>query len=114
MKIHVYHHFPTTSDPPPPWVAALKQEIMNMSGQIQAGIDALRVQVERIDTVEDSILLLVTGLSEQLRAALEAAQNAGATPAQLAELETLRSTLETQATSLEAAVVSNTPAAPVP
>lgn len=73
-------------------------------------ITALTNEVTKQTTVDASAVTLLQGLSAQLAAALAAAANAGATPAQLAALQALQTTLAGNDTTLAAAVVANTPA----
>ena len=75
-------------------------------------IAALQTEVANQTTVDNSAVALLQGLSTQLAAALAAAANAGATPAQLQALTDLQTTLAANDTTLSAAVTANTPAAP--
>jgi alkylhydroperoxidase/carboxymuconolactone decarboxylase family protein YurZ len=77
-------------------------------------ISSLTSTVAQNTTVDGSVATLLTGLSTQLAAALASATNAGATPAQLAQLTALGVTLDTNNAALKAAVVANTPVATVP
>lgn len=74
-------------------------------------ITALQAEVANQTTVDQSAITLLQGLSTQLAAALAAAANAGATPAQLQALTDLQTSLAANDTSLAAAVKTNTPAA---
>jgi len=75
-------------------------------------IAALQAEVANNTTVEKSAVTLLQGLSSQLAAAIAAAANAGATPAQLQALTDLQTALNTNDTDLAAAIAANTPAAP--
>lgn len=71
-------------------------------------ITALTKEVANNTTVEASALTLISGLKAQLAAALAAAAAAGATPAQLASLTSLQTSLAANDTALAAAVGANT------
>lgn len=77
-------------------------------------ISALQAEVAKQSTVDQSAVTLIQGLSSQLAAALTAAQNAGATPTQLAALSALQTQLSANDTGLAAAVTANTPIPPTP
>lgn len=76
-----------------------------------AAIADLTAKVTALTTVEDSADALLAGLKEKLDAALVAAANAGATPAQLASITALSTSIQTGSDKLSAAVTANTPAA---
>ena len=76
-------------------------------------IQALQTEVANQTTVDASAVTLMQGLSTQLAAALAAAANAGATPAQLAALTALQTSLAGNDTTMAAAVLASTPGAPV-
>lgn len=75
-------------------------------------ITQLTAQVANDTTVEASAVTLINGFAAQLAAAVAAAAAAGATPAQLAALQALGTTITANNTSLAAAVAANTAAAP--
>ncbi len=79
-------------------------------------IAALTAQVATDTTVEGSAVTLIQGFAKQLAAAVAAATANGATPAQLASLTALGTTVETNSAALAAAVAANivTPPTPVP
>lgn len=71
-------------------------------------ISALGTKVAALTSVVASTKELLKGLREQLAAAIAAAANAGATPAQLEALNALTVTLGTQEDDLAAAVAEGT------
>jgi len=83
-----------------------------MANGLDDKISALQAAVAEETTVEQSAITLLNGLSEQLAAALQAAQNAGATPEQLASFDTLAGAISNNSTALAASVAANTPVAP--
>jgi ABC-type transporter Mla subunit MlaD len=92
----------------------LGKEVKEMSA-IDDKIAALQDKVAEQTTVDQSAMTLLQGLSEQLQAALQAAQNAGATPDQLAAFDNIVTAIGTNDTALAAAVAANTqPPAPPP
>lgn len=114
---HVHFHGGAPSDVKivilhDPAVLQALQEILTKMAALDAAITKLQADVAAEKTVEDSAVTLLQGLSAQLAAALAAAANAGATPAQLQALTDLSTTLEANTTTLSAAVTANTPAAP--
>jgi hypothetical protein len=94
--------------------AAKFKSLENHMAALDDAISALQTEVANQTTVDNSAVTLLQGLSTQLAAALAAAANAGATPAQLAELTALQTALAANDTTLGAAVTANTPAAAVP
>jgi hypothetical protein len=77
-------------------------------------LTALQAQIATDATVEASAVTLIQGIAGQVAAATAAALAAGATPAQLATLTGLTTSLAANDTALAAAVAANTPAAPTP
>lgn len=76
-------------------------------------ITALTSDVAALTTAEKSAVALITGLAAQLAAAILAAQNVGATAAQLQALTDLHTAITGDTAELAAAVAANTPTAPV-
>ncbi len=76
-------------------------------------IAALTAQVATDTTVEGSALTLINGFNAKLAAAVAAAAANGATPAQLAELTALGSSVAASNTALAAAVAANTITPPI-
>ena len=81
---------------------------------LQDNIDALNAETTRNTTVVGSALALINGFAARLDAAVAAAVAAGATQAQLTELNQLSAGLKSNDDQLAAAVAANTPAPPVP
>lgn len=79
----------------------LKMEIKDMAGEMVR----LQAAVARLDAIDDSIIALLNGVVEQLRALIEQ----GADPAALSKLA---DDVNAQADALAAAVLANTPAGP--
>ena len=77
-------------------------QIKQLGEKVMKDLKELEKAVERSTTVQQSAIVLIQGLAEQLR-------NAGTDPALLGALA---STLDAQANALSDAVVANTPAAP--
>jgi hypothetical protein len=88
-------------------LSALEKRMAAIDDQITA----LTAEVTRNTTVEKSALALIQGFSAQLTAAVNAALAAGATPAELAALTALDTTLKANDDELAAAISQNTPAA---
>jgi hypothetical protein len=96
-------------------VTDLQHRISQMSDSTDAAIAALQADVQAEADVVHSAVTLLNGLSAQLAAALSSAQNQGASPAQLSELNDLQHAIEASTASLAAAVAADTPApAPAP
>jgi 3-oxoacyl-ACP reductase-like protein len=74
-------------------------------------ISALQGDVAALTAVDTSAVALLSGLSTQLAAAIQAAKDAGMTDEQAAELDSLHSAITGQTDALAAAVSANTPAA---
>lgn len=77
-------------------------------------IATLTSQVQQNTSVIGSAETLLSGLAASLQAALQSAQQAGASPEQLAEIQALQTQLANDDTGLAASVVANTPAASSP
>jgi len=93
----------------------LKELEIRMS-QTDDAIAKLQGDVSAENNVVNSAITLLNGLSAQLAAALAAAANAGATPAQLQALSDLATSIEGSSASLAQAVANNTapPGQPTP
>lgn len=76
-------------------------------------LEKLRAEVARNKEVDDSAILLLNGIVARIEAAVAAAIAGGATPAQVAEMKALATSLGTDTDALAAAVLANTPAGPV-
>lgn len=94
----------------------LTEKVIIMSGTLDTGLATLTSDVAALTTAVDSADALITGLASQLAAAIAAAGSAGATPAQLASLQTLHTSLVSETGALSAAVAAGTPthATPTP
>ena len=73
---------------------------------------ALTSEVANNTTVIGSAITLINGFAAQLAEAIAAALAQGATPEQLAALDALNTSLNTNAADLAAAVAANIPPAP--
>lgn len=78
-----------------------------MSDATDAAIAQLQADVAQLADTDAAAVTLLNGLSQQLKDALDAARNQGATPAQLAALNDLHATLSQKTGELAAAVVAN-------
>lgn len=85
-----------------------------MAKTLQEEIDDLKAEVAADKEVESSAVTLLNGIQARIDAAVAAAQSAGATDAQLADIQAVSDALAAQREELSAAVVANTPAAPTP
>jgi hypothetical protein len=95
-------------------LAALQQltdRINTMSGSIDTAITNLTAQVAADTSATSAATTMINGFAAQLAAAVAAAQNAGATPAQLQSFTDLGAAVQANADALSAAVTQNTPAA---
>jgi peptidoglycan hydrolase CwlO-like protein len=92
-----YHHNENPWEHAPPWAL----ELLAHMEKIMSAIDDLATAVAAEDTVIDSAIALLQGLSAALAAA-------GTDPAKLAALQT---DITTKTQALAAAVAANTPAA---
>jgi hypothetical protein len=113
MRVDHYIHFdPSPPDPRLDQVLAvlqqLRQDIQTMSGSIDASIATLTTQVQADTDASNAAATLINGFAAQLAAAVAAAQNAGATPAQLQSFTDLGTAIQANADSLAAAVTANT------
>lgn len=119
-ELHVHFHFDGltinvvhSADPAlTSLIQSIKQEIRNMSSNVQAGLDKLAADVAQLTTVDQSAVALIQGFGAQLAAAVAAAQAAGATPEQLQAFDDLSAGIEARTSDLAAAVAAATPAAP--
>lgn len=71
-------------------------------------LTALQTSVTNNTNATTAAEALIGGISAQIAAAVAAAQAAGATPAQLAEITALQTSIDTNTTGLAAAVTANT------
>lgn len=83
-----------------------------MSAELDQAIADLQTAVTADTDAVNSAETLMTNLSQLLADAIAAAQNAGATPAQLQALSDLQAAVSSNASGLAASVAANTPAAP--
>jgi chromosome segregation ATPase len=86
----------------------LNQESKQMA-KLDDDIAALQAEVAQETSVTESAIALLDGIPKMIADAVAAAQAAGATPEQLAAIEALSTSLQTQTTNLAAAVAANTP-----
>lgn len=90
---------------------AIKGKVELMSAELQPKIDEIEANVTLLVTASGAAEALLNGLHQLLLDAIAAAAAAGATPAQLAKLTDLSTTIGTEAAELAAAVEANTPGA---
>lgn len=76
-------------------------------------LDPLEAQIKASDDVIDSAVLLINGIQAQIADAVTKAIANGATAAELAPLTDLNTTLKAKTDALAAAILANTPTAPV-
>lgn len=81
--------------------------IQHMSGTLSADITTLQADVTAQAGAIQSAVTLIQGFNAALQAALQAAQNAGATPEQLQALTDLDTSLQSNTSSLAQAVAAN-------
>lgn len=93
-------------------IQTLTDKVNAMAGEIDAKITDLQADVSSTRDVVNSAATLLDGLSAQLKDALDAAKNAGATPEQLQALSDVHTGITSQRDALASAVARNTPAAP--
>jgi hypothetical protein len=93
-------------------VRRLTNRMYHMADEISTRLAALTATVERLDTVEASVLAFIAGVPALVAAAVAQAQAAGATPDQLSAFDALNARLASDADALTAAIVTNTPAEP--
>lgn len=88
-------------------------ELKRMSTSVNAldtQIATLTADVAAETTVEQSAITLINGIPTLIANAVAAAQAAGATPAELAALTALGTSITNSSANLAAAVTANTPA----
>jgi Mg2+ and Co2+ transporter CorA len=88
-------------------VQSMELKMTQMSDEIQT----LKDDVAAERTAVDSATALISGFAAQLQAAVQAAQDAGATPQQLQDLTDLHTALTQQTTDLASAVANQSPPA---
>lgn len=101
-----------------PWELDLKEVnqkldlIIQKEKRIMALLDALTQAIQAEKTVEDSVLLLVTGLAQKVADLTAQLANAGTDPALVAQAQALTDEVNANAAAMAAAVQANT--APTP
>lgn len=88
----------------------LRNEVIAMSDTIQAEIQQLVQNVQRLTDANASAEALLKGLHDQLDAAISNAQSQGVDPAQLQQLNDLNSQIAARTAELAQAVTANTAA----
>jgi hypothetical protein len=78
---------------------------------LDTALAALAAQTEANTSAIASAEMVIGGIAGQVKAAVDAALAAGATPAQLAAVQALSDKLKTDDAGLAAAIAANTPAA---
>lgn len=107
FEITIHVHFPDAGNPKLDRIIQLLTNQGAKMSQLQQRIDELTAQVAENTTVEKSALALISGFGGQLAAAILAAQEAGASAAQLDALTGLKNALGAADTELAAAVAAN-------
>jgi bacterioferritin (cytochrome b1) len=90
---------------------ATLKEIKTMSETLSADIATLRGDVDNLTTAVNVAVTRLDSIAQELAAALEAARTNGATPEQLAALESLHSDIAADIGKLNDAVTATTPPA---
>lgn len=85
-------------------VWAVQFVILNRLKEIKMTLDEILVKVQAESTVDDSIIALLTGISQQLKDALALNDPA--------KLQAVADGIDANIAKIQAAVVANTPAAP--
>ena len=78
---------------------------------LDTALDALTADVTAEQTVDASAATLINGIPGIVAAAVAVAQSQGASPAEIARLQALGTTLQANVAPLQAAITANTPAA---
>lgn len=112
INIHVYHH----ADPQMAYVIRLLEATYKKEAKDMAALDdqitQLAQKVAANTSGINSAETTISGLAKLLADAIASAANGGATDAQLAQLQSLQATLDTDDAGLAAAIVAGTSAAP--
>lgn len=106
MRIDVYFHSADQTE-----FASIKAQLVALAKQgerIMKTLDEVLQKMTEEDTVEDSVIALLTGIKAQLDTILAG----GVTPAQQAKIDEIFAKAEASKAKLEAAILANTPAAP--
>lgn len=86
------------------------KRMLTIMSQADTKIQTLKDDVAKLTTVVASATTMIGGFQAQLAAAVQAALDAGATPAELQSLTDLHTAISAQSDGLAAAVAANTPA----
>jgi len=97
-NIHVHHH-------PDSEVVSLLKTILEKEKATMATLADIKAKVDAEKTVEDSIVTLLTSVSQQLKDAIASNDPAA--------MQAIADELDANTAALSAAVTANTPAAPV-
>lgn len=89
---------------PPWWAIRLSQQVARLEEMLMTQMDDLRARIARNSSVDDSIITLVQGLSQQLKDAL-----ANNDPK---AIQDIINTLDQDADRVAKAVTDNTPSSP--
>lgn len=98
LDVHVHHHYDEA-------VTGRLETILKLQEELMSALDDLKAEVERNTSVEQSAVVLIQGLAQQLKDALEHDDTAA--------LQDLTAKLSSSADALAAAVAANTAAPPV-
>jgi hypothetical protein len=74
-----------------------------------SAFDDLVAAESAADTVYDSAVTFINGVPALIAAAVAAAQAAGATPAQLAQIVAVQNDIQNKSAAIQAALTANTP-----
>jgi hypothetical protein len=95
-------------------IMAIIRRLDTMSATLDTELSALKASVEQEGDQVTAAVTLLSGLSNQLSAALAAAKANGATDAQLANVDSIVASIQAQTQALASAITANTPAATAP
>lgn len=95
-------------------IAAEFKHLGDRMSALDDAIADLTTKIAALTAVDESAAVLIGGIGGQITAAVDKALAAGATPEQLAAMTDLSAKLESETTSMAAAVAAGTPAAPTP
>lgn len=101
-RVDIHHHAPDLS--------SIHMELKKMT----EALDRLRADVAAENTVIDSAVIMINGISKQIHDAVDAAVAAGAKSSDVAALTALADDVEAKSAALSAAVAANTAPAPAP
>src|SRR5690242_8119476 len=102
MRIDLHHHFEM------PEVLEALQRLENLMTDFGDKLARLEADVAKNDSLEDSMMQVLTGVADQVRSLKAQLASAGVPADQLARLDALASHIEARAPTLAAAAIANT------